>query len=188
MQTNDKQAALAKILGAKAAKQIATQFTDIGAAIDQGADVAPAVAEKLAAVRTLLYALTDSQLRRRDCLSSYAQVIEYLRARIARVTRERCHVLYLDRKNRLIKDDVTEGTVDHVPVYPREIARKALLLDASSVILAHNHPSGDPTPSTADIEMTQQVVAALKAWEIPVHDHFIIGSERTTSLRQLGLM
>lgn len=97
-------------------------------------------------------------------------------------------MLYLDRKNRLIKDDVDEGTVDHVPVYPREIARKALVLGASSVILAHNHPSGDPTPSSSDVAMTKQVVEALRTLDINVHDHLIVGADRTVSLRQLGLL
>ncbi len=98
-------------------------------------------------------------------------------------------MLFLDRKNMLIADEVQgRGTVDHTPVYPREIVRRALDLGASAVILVHNHPSGDPTPSRADIEMTREIVAAAKALRISVHDHLVIGRSGHASFKALGLL
>jgi DNA repair protein RadC len=102
---------------------------------------------------------------------------------------EQFRVLFLDRKNILIADEVQQrGTVDHTPVYPREVVKRALELGASAVILAHNHPSGDPTPSRADIEMTKQVVEAGRALGIRVHDHLVIGKTREASFKSLGLL
>ena len=96
---------------------------------------------------------------------------------------------FLDKKNQLIADEVmNQGTVDHAPVYPREVMRRALELSSSSVILVHNHPSGDPTPSGADVEMTRQVIEAGKALRIAVHDHLVVGREGVASLKALGLM
>jgi DNA repair protein RadC len=116
-------------------------------------------------------------------------VADYLRAGLAGRPRERFHVLYLDKKDRLIRDEATgEGTVDHAPVYPREVVRRALELDASALILAHNHPAGDPTPSAADVDMTKQVVEAARALRIAVHDHFIVGGQTVASFRALGLL
>jgi DNA repair protein RadC len=107
---------------------------------------------------------------------------------MAGASREQFRVLFLDKKNQLIADEVmNEGTVDHAPVYPREVIRRALELSASSVILAHNHPSGDPTPSRADAEMTREVVEAGKPLRITVHDHIVVGREGVASLKALGL-
>ena len=98
-------------------------------------------------------------------------------------------MLFLDKKNRLIADEqMAEGTVDHAPVYPQEVMRRALELNASAVILVHNHPSGDPTPSAADIEMTKQVIDAGRWLRIVVHDHVVVGGQETASLRGLGLL
>jgi DNA repair protein RadC len=103
--------------------------------------------------------------------------------------REQFRILFLDRKNTLIADEVQQtGTVDHTPVYPREVAKRALALDATAVILVHNHPSGDPNPSRADIEMTKQVVAAAGALGIVVHDHLVIGRGTHSSFKSLGLL
>ena len=100
---------------------------------------------------------------------------------------ERFHVLYLDRKNRLISDErLGVGTVDHVPVYPREVVRRALDLNASALILVHNHPSGDPEPSEADIAMTKEVEKACRVLGLTLHDHIIVGAGRELSLRGLG--
>jgi DNA repair protein RadC len=102
---------------------------------------------------------------------------------------EQFRILYLDRKNILIADETqAAGTVDHVPVYPREVAKRALELNASAVILVHNHPSGDPTPSHEDVEMTERVRFACEAIEVTVHDHVIIGKDRETSFRGQGLL
>lgn len=122
-------------------------------------------------------------------LSSWSALINYCMARMAREPIEQFRVLFLDRKNKLIKDEVLGvGTIDHAPVYPREVVKKALDLGASAIILVHNHPSGDPSPSSGDVEMTKQVVDAARTLDIAVHDHFIIGRNGHASLKQLGLM
>ncbi|MEO8245408.1 MAG: DNA repair protein RadC, partial [bacterium] len=100
---------------------------------------------------------------------------------------EHFHVLYLDRKNRVISDELLSvGTVDHVPVYPREVIKRALLLDACALILIHNHPSGDPTPSEADLSMTKEIQKGCKYLGLPLHDHIIVGAGAEVSLRALG--
>jgi DNA repair protein RadC len=116
-------------------------------------------------------------------------VVTYCRTTMAHRNTEQFRVLFLDRKNVVIADEAqAEGTVDHVPVYPREIARRALELSASALLLIHNHPSGDPTPSPQDIEMTDRIVRACGALDIVIHDHMIIGKESEVSFRSLGLM
>ena len=127
-------------------------------------------------------------LRRRTVISSWSALLSYVRIALAHEPREQFRVLFLDRKNQLIADEVmNEGTVDHAPVYPREIVRRSLELSASSVILVHNHPSGDPTPSQADIEMTRQVVEAGRPLRVTVHDHLVVGREGVASFKALGL-
>jgi DNA repair protein RadC len=97
--------------------------------------------------------------------------------------------LFLDKKNRLIADEVQqEGTVDHTPVYPREVVKRALELSATAIILVHNHPSGDPTPSQADIDMTLKIIQAADSLNITVHDHIVIGRSREVSFRSHGLL
>lgn len=151
--------------------------------------VRPAAAGRLALARDLAQRLLRGPLRERPVLGNWSALIDYLRAGLAGRSRERFHVLYLDKKNRLIRDEIEgEGTVDHAPVYPREILRRALELDASALILAHNHPAGDPTPSSADVEMTRQVVEAARALRISVHDHVVVGGEGVASFRALGLL
>ena len=110
-------------------------------------------------------------------------------AAMSRAPQEEFRVLFLDRKNVLIADEVqSQGTIDHTPVYPREIVRRALEHSASAMILVHNHPSGDPTPSRADIEMTNEIVQAAKALRIAVHDHLVVGRGGTASFKALGLL
>ena len=122
-------------------------------------------------------------------ISSWTALLSYVRVSLQHEPREQFRVLYLDKKNQLILDEVqNRGTVDHAPVYPREVVRRALELSASSMIIVHNHPSGDPTPSRADIEMTKQVVLAAKSLSVEVHDHLIVGREGVASFKQLGLM
>ena len=112
-----------------------------------------------------------------------------MRTAIQHEPREQFRVLFLDKKNQLIRDEVTnQGTIDQAPVYPREVVRRALELSASAVILVHNHPSGDPSPSAADIAVTKDVVAAAKPLGISVHDHLIVGRNGVESLRSRGLM
>ena len=128
-----------------------------------------------------------AQVIRRPVISSWSALLAYVRTALAHEPREQFRVLFLDKKNQLIADEVmNQGTVDHAPVYPREIMRRALELSASAVILVHNHPSGDPTPSHADIEMTRQVVDAGRSLKIAVHDHLVVGRE-VASFKALGL-
>ena len=146
-------------------------------------------ARELPLLHALLLRLLEHPLRQRPLLGSYEAVNTYLRARMAALPREVFHVLFLDMRNQLIADErLGVGTVDHAPVYPREIARRALELSASAVLLAHNHPSGDPTPSRADIEMTQLVVEALRPLRIAVHDHVVVAGDQLVSFRAQGLI
>lgn len=125
----------------------------------------------------------------RPVLSSWTALLAYSRTTLAHLPREQFRALYLDRRNILLRDElVADGTVDHAPVYPREVIRRALELSASALILVHNHPSGDPTPSRADIEMTRQIVDAARLFSLQVHDHLVIGRQGTASFRQLGLI
>ena len=130
-----------------------------------------------------------AEVAKRPVISSWSALLAYARAALAHEPREQFRVLFLDKKNQLIVDEVmNEGTVDHAPVYPREVARRALELSASAVILVHNHPSGDPTPSAADIDMTRQVIEAGRALKIAVHDHLVVGREGVASFKALGLI
>jgi DNA repair protein RadC len=127
--------------------------------------------------------------RKRQPLDSLTAVIEHCRAAMAYEAIEQFRILFLDKKNVLIADEVQQsGTVDHTPVYPREVVKRALELSATAVILAHNHPSGDPTPSRADIEMTRQIVETATPLGIAIHDHIIIGKDGHVSLKGLKLM
>jgi len=130
-----------------------------------------------------------SKVVQRPVLSSWLALIDYCRTAMAFAEREEFRLLFLDKKNGLIGDEVMHrGTVDHTPVYPREIVRRALQLNASAVILVHNHPSGDPAPSRADIEMTNEIVALAEPLGITVHDHLIVGRKGHSSFRALGLI
>jgi len=149
---------------------------------------AGAVAD-LARARSLAVAMARAEACRRPVLSSWTALTSYLRASLAHAPREQFRTLYLDKRNILIREEWrADGTVDHAPVYPREVVRRALELSASAMILVHNHPSGDPTPSRADIDMTRRIVDAAKVFDIQIHDHVIVGREGTKSLRALGLM
>jgi DNA repair protein RadC len=125
---------------------------------------------------------------KRPVIASWSALLAYAKVAMAGASREQFRVIFLDKKNQLIADEVmNEGTVDHAPVYPREVMRRALELAASAVILAHNHPSGDPTPSAADVAMTRQVAEAGRVLNIAVHDHIVVGREGIASLKALGL-
>ncbi|MDJ0946702.1 MAG: DNA repair protein RadC [Kiloniellales bacterium] len=133
--------------------------------------------------------LAREDLRDRPILSSWERLVDYCRITLGHETVEQFRVLFLDRKNRLIADERQQkGTVDHTPVYPREVVKRALELGACALILVHNHPSGDPTPSPADIEMTRAVAAAAESLGIAVHDHLILARSGETSLRGKGLI
>ena len=133
--------------------------------------------------------LARGQVRKRPVLSSWSNVIDYCRTTMAFAEKEQFRVLFLDKRNQLIVDEVQQtGTVDHTPVYPREVVKRALELSATALILVHNHPSGDPTPSGADIEMTRTIVEVAKPLGIAVHDHIIVGRDGHASLKGLKLI
>jgi DNA repair protein RadC len=128
-------------------------------------------------------------VKKRTVITSWSQLLAYVRLALAHESREQFRVLYLDKKNQLIADEVmNRGTVDHAPVYPREVMRRALELGASAVILVHNHPSGDPRPSQADIDMTREVIEAGRSLRVSVHDHLVVGRDGVASFKALGLM
>lgn len=151
--------------------------------------VGPAVITELKIVAAAAQRLARSRVIQRPVLTSWDALVDYCHTAMAHGEVEQFRVLYLDRKNVLIADEEqAKGTVDHVPVYPREIVRRALDLNASALILVHNHPSGDPTPSESDIVMTQRIVRAAETMSIVVHDHLIIGKNRELSFRAQGLL
>lgn len=133
--------------------------------------------------------VAKGQLRRQTVLSSWATVIDYCRTAMAFADKEQFRILFLDKRNQLISDEVQQvGTVDHTPVYPREVVKRALELSATAIIMVHNHPSGDPTPSHADVQMTKAVIDVAAPLGISVHDHIIVGKHGHASLKGLKLM
>jgi len=133
--------------------------------------------------------LAKGQVRKRPVLSSWSSVLDYCRAAQAFAEKEQFRILFLDKRNQLIADKVQQqGTVDHTPVYPREVVKRALELSATAIILVHNHPSGDPTPSSADIEMTKQVANVAKPLGVQLYDHIIVGKDGHASLKGLRLI
>jgi DNA repair protein RadC len=132
--------------------------------------------------------LARAELRKRQVLSSWSAVIDYCRAAMAYAEKEQFRILFLDKRNQLIADELQQtGTVDHTPVYPREVVKRALELSATAIILVHNHPSGDPTPSQADIQMTRSIAEIARPLGIALHDHIIVGKDGHASLKGLRL-
>jgi DNA repair protein RadC len=151
--------------------------------------VGEGVVRQLKVIEAAALRLSKTKLIGQPALASWAALLDYCQAAMARGVREEFRVLFLDRRNILIADEVqSAGTIDHTPVYPREIVKRALDLGASAMILVHNHPSGDPTPSRADIEMTREIQAAAKPLKIIVHDHLVIGRSGHASFKALGLL
>ena len=143
----------------------------------------------LATVRAAALRLLHGKLKDRPVLCSWAAVLDYLRAVMAFQPTEQFRVLFLDKRNQLIADEVQQtGTVDHTPVYPREVIKRALELSATALILVHNHPSGDPTPSQADIQMTKAIIDIAAPLGISVHDHIIVGKNGHASLKGMRLI
>ena len=133
--------------------------------------------------------LVRGEVKQRQVLSSWSNVLDYCRAAMAFESKEHFRILFLDKGNHLIADEQHQtGTVDHTPVYPREVVKRALELSATAVILVHNHPSGDPTPSRADIDMTRAIVEVARPLGISVHDHLIVGKDGHASLKALKLI
>jgi DNA repair protein RadC len=151
--------------------------------------VGEATAIELKIIHAAAVKVAQERVLRRPVISSWDELLAYCRASMADEKIEQFRVLFLDKKNILIADEVQQkGTVDHTPVYPREVVKRALELSASAIILVHNHPSGDPTPSRADIEMTNQIVKAAQALGLRVHDHLVIGHRSHASFKGLGLL
>lgn len=151
--------------------------------------VGETVAAYLKATQEIGTRAAREHIAKQPVISSWAALLAYVRGQLQHETREQFRVLFLDRKNQIIADELMgQGTVDQAPVYPREIARRAIELSSSAVILVHNHPSGDPKPSRADIDMTREVIDALSPLEITVHDHLIAAKQGVTSLKSEGLI
>lgn len=164
--------------------------TVLSASADQLAcvpGVGDAVICELKVVEAAAHRLARARILQRHVISSWDALLDYCRATMAHRPVEQFRIFYLDRKNVLIADEEqARGTVDHVPVYPREVVKRALLLNASALILVHNHPSGDPTPSSSDIAVTKQIQAACDAVGIALHDHIVIGKSSEVSFRSSG--
>ncbi len=151
--------------------------------------VGDAAVTELKLVRAAAVRLMKDEIIERQVLSSWKAVLEYCRAQIGYENTEQFRILFLDRKNKLIADEMqSRGTVDHTPVYIREVIKRTLELSATAIVLVHNHPSGNPQPSRADIEMTRQIETAAKPLGITIHDHIIVGRDGHASFRQLGLI
>jgi DNA repair protein RadC len=177
------------------AKALIERFGGFAAAVSADAEALAAAGLGLAgiaalkSVREAALRLMRAELHERPVVNSWDKLIDYCSAQIAHGKVEEFHVLFLDRKNALIKHERQQrGTIDHTPVYTREVVKRALELGASALILVHNHPSGDPTPSKADISVTQEIKKAAAPLGLVLHDHVIIGRNRHASLRDLGLI
>jgi len=179
------------------AKRLLTKFNDSFAAViaaepaalRQVAGVGDGVVAALKTVEAAALRLAREEVMHRPVLSSWNKLIAYCRAGMARSANERFRVLFLNRQNALIADELQQkGTVDHTPVYPREVVKRALELGATAIIMVHNHPSGDPTPSKADIQMTREVRDAAAKLGIVLHDHLIMASAGHASFKELGLL
>lgn len=158
-------------------------------ALQRFPEMGPVAAANLKVVQAAAQRLAREEVLDRPVMSSWQKVLDYCRASMAHDGIEHFRLLFLDRKNALIADEVQQrGTVDHTPVYPREVMRRALELGASALIMVHNHPSGDPTPSKADVDMTRHVINAGEPLGIVVHDHIVIARSGHASLRSMGLI
>ena len=167
----------AEVLGAPASRLTEVKGVGEGVALD------------LKIVEAALQRMAKGVVAKRTVLSSWSSVLDYCRTAMAFAEREQFRILFLDKKNAVIADEVQQtGTVDNTPVYPRGVMRRALELSATAVILVHNHPSGDPTPSGADVKMTRELVDIAKPLGIAIHDHVIVGRDGHASFRGLGLI
>jgi DNA repair protein RadC len=168
---------LAEVLGAP--EHLLREVSGIGEISASDLKIVAAAAQRMA----------RGAIKQREILSSWSAVLDYCRATMAFEQREQFRILFLDKKNGLIADEVQQtGTVDHTPVYPREVIKRALELSASALILVHNHPSGDPTPSRTDIDMTRTIVTTAKPLGIVVQDHIIIGKSGFASMKGMMLI
>ena len=178
------------------AKDMIKQFGSFAEAVSAPSErlreisgVGDAAVIALKSVQAAALKLMQGKVLQQPALSSWTALMDYCRASMAYEMNEQFRILFLDRKNVLIADEVQQsGTIDHTPVYPREVIKRALELGASAIIMVHNHPSGDPTPSKADIEMTKQVKDAGEKLGVALHDHIVIGRSGDTSFKSIGLL
>ncbi len=178
------------------AKQLLLRFGSVSGVLGAGAaelktvkGVGDTLALDLRLVREAALRMGRETIGKRPVISSWSALLAYVKTALAHEPREQFRVLFLDKKNQLIADEVMNtGTVDHAPVYPREVMRRALELSASAVILVHNHPSGDPTPSSADVDMTRQVAEAGRCLRVAIYDHLVVGRDGVASFKALGLL
>ncbi len=178
------------------AKSLITRFGDFAGVVTADVETLQAVdgvgrntAIAIRLVGDAAVRMARQQVLNKPVLNSWQRVLDYCAVAMARGKAEQFRLLFLDKRNVLIADEVQQrGTVDHAPVYPREVVKRALELGATALILVHNHPSGDPTPSRADIDMTKALVRAAEGVGVVIHDHLIVGLERTASFKQLGLL
>jgi DNA repair protein RadC len=151
--------------------------------------IGEAVITELKLVKASALRLMQGELAQKPVITSWASMLRYCVAAMAHEQREQFRIIFLDKRNQVIADEIqAEGTIDHTPVYVREVVRRSLEVGATAIILVHNHPSGDPTPSKADISMTKAIIEALKTIGITVHDHIIVGRDGHASLKQLQLI
>jgi len=178
------------------AKDLIARFGSFGAALSaetarlsEVPGISDAIISEFKIVQAAALNLAQAKIMDQPAISSWSALIEYCNASMAYNPTEQFRILFLDRKNVLIADEIQQkGTIDHTPVYPREVVKRALELGASSIILVHNHPSGDPTPSQADIDMTKKIIESAKPLDVSIHDHLVIGKGRHVSFKSLGLI
>jgi DNA repair protein RadC len=177
------------------AKRLIEQFDGLAGVLSaevealQGAGLGESTIATLKASQAAALHLSRARIHEQPIVSSWQALLDYCRAAMGHDKTEAFRIIFLDRKNRLITDEVQQrGTIDHTPVYPREVVKRALELGATALILVHNHPSGDATPSKADIDMTKQIAAAAEPLGIVLHDHLIMTRSEEASFRALGLL
>lgn len=178
------------------AKQLISRFGSFNGVVNasipdltgiKGISETTAIAIK--AIQASALRMMKQDLMEQPLLNSWQRLLDYLHASMAHEGKEHFRLLFLNKKNKLIADEVQQsGTVDHTPAYPREIMKRALELSATAIILVHNHPSGDATPSNADVEMTKAIIAAAQPFDIAIHDHLIVSQNGITSFKTLGLL
>ena len=178
------------------AKQLIERFKNINGVLNASLNdlesikgISHNTAIAIRAIRAAGLRLLKQNIMERPLLNNWQRLIEYVEAAMANENRESFRIIFLNKKNEIIADEVQQtGTVDHTPAYPREIMKRSLELSATAIILVHNHPSGDPRPSPADIDLTKQIIAAGKPFDISIHDHLIVSRNGTQSFKALGLM
>jgi DNA repair protein RadC len=178
------------------AKTLLREFGGIGPlvaadpeAIQRAGGVGPSGAAAIKLLDAAMQRTLYGEVHKREILGNWQGLIDYLRASMAHRMNEQVRILHLDTKNQLLRDEVmSEGSIDETPIYIREVIRRALDFGSAAIIVVHNHPSGDPTPSAADIRVTRDLIAACKPLKIAVHDHIIVGRERQVSMKSQGLI